>query len=502
MLLGGIAAGAADSRRAGVTPPHAVVAHDTVLAAPAPPAEPSEPVVVPPAPAVESPEPVVASPEPPQAPPPAPPAPPAAQGSISHEVNNSNGNWVWSSNGDKLEVSYHGSFEFTDDDTDVRQLSAGGWLKISDGKWIGRHAVEIRERNGQIERQYFVNASARPYEPEGRAWLQQNLPRFVRNTGIGAPQRVARLLKSGGASGVLAEIGRVGSTYVKGIYYRELFKQASLSGEQYRQAMAQASREMRSSSYELAQMLIAASQNLPNDEASRAGYFEAASAISSDYELRRVYSAMLKRGPVSPSILAGILTAARSISSDYELSQLLQQIMAQQPLDERNRAAFFNAVATIDSGYERHRVLSSVIRGQGATDPAVLESAVAAAASLKSSYETSQFLQEVLRQNGVEGRIRAPFFVAVNTISGEYERGQVLQAVIRRSGASDDTVRAVLQSAQRLSGYELSQLLQLVARTYTMTGDVREAYLNAADRLSGYEQSQVMAALVRSERRK
>jgi beta-lactamase regulating signal transducer with metallopeptidase domain len=421
---------------------------------------------------------------------------------ISRQSNDSNGNWMWSNNGERLEVSYHGTFEFTDDDTDIKQMSAGGSLKISDGKWLGRHSVEIRERSGQLEHLYYVNTASRPYEPEGRAWLRQNLPRFVRNTGIGADTRVARLLKSGGAAAVLPEVSRIESTYVKGIYYKQLIKQASLTPEQYRQVMAQASREMRSSSYELAQLLIAVADGLPADEASRAAYFDAASAISSDYELRRVYSTMLKRGAVSSSTLGSLLTHAKSISSDYELSQLLQQILAQQPLDDRNRTAFFNAVATIDSAYERHRVLSAVVGGQRATDPAVLQSALSAAASLHSDYETSQFLQEVLRQNGVEGPVRAPFFATANTIGSNYERGRMLQAVVRRTGTSEDTLRAVLQSARGLDGYELSQLLQLAARNYVISGDLRESYVSAADRLGDYEQSQVLAALIKSERRK
>src|SRR4030095_8524286 len=99
--------------------------------------------------------------------------------------------------------------------------------------------------------------------------------------------------------------------------------------------MSQASREMKSSSYELARLLIAIADQLPSDEASRAAYFQAAGGIDSDYELRRVYSTMLKRGPVSSAILAGILGNARSIDSNYELAELLRQIAAQQALDDR-----------------------------------------------------------------------------------------------------------------------------------------------------------------------
>ncbi len=422
--------------------------------------------------------------------------------SISEGRSDSHGTWSFSINGERLEVSYAGAVEFTDDDTDVRQLSVDGSLKISDGRWLGRHSVEIRERNGQLEHHYYVNAAERPYEPEGREWLRQNLPKFVRNTGIAAESRVARLLKSGGPAAVMTEISRLESTYVKGVYFKQLFRQSTLSPEQYRQVMTQASREMSGSSYELAQLLIAVAERLPNDEASRAAYFQAASAIHSDYEMRRVYSTMLKRGPVPPAVLGDILSNAKSIASDYELSELLRQILAQQPLDEANSAAFYAAVATIGGAYERHRVLSAVVRGDRASDPVVLQGALSAATGLHSDYETSTFLQEVLRQNAVEGAVRAPFFQVVDTIHGGYERGRVLQAVTRRSGTSTDTLRAVLQSSRGLSGYELSQLLQLVASTHPMTGEIRDRYLDAADRLSGYEQSQVMTALVRSERRR
>jgi len=381
-------------------------------------------------------------------------------------------------------------------------VSPGGSLKISDGNWIGRHAVEIRERNGQLERHYYVNASERPYEPEGRRWLQQNLPKFIRETGFGAAGRVERLLKAGGVPAVTAEISRVGSSYAKGIYYRELFKQATLTPEQYRQVMTQASSEMHSD-YELAQLLIAVADKLPNDESSRAAYFTAASRISSDYELRRVYSTMLRRGPVSSNILAGILEHSSTIQSDYELSELLRQILSQQTLDDRNRAAFFKSAGTLSSDYERHRVLSAVIRSpQGATDQASLDAALAHAASLSSDYEAATFLLEVLKQNSIEGPSRAGFFKAVAGIDGNYERSRVLQEVVKKPNVSDETMLAVLEAAKNMGGYELSQVLQSVARTRTLTGNLREAYLAAADKLSGYEQTQVLSALVRSERRK
>lgn len=420
--------------------------------------------------------------------------------SLHQHQDGGSGNWIWSNNGEKLEVTYSGTFDFTDDDADVSRISTGGSIKISDGAWFGRHSVEVRERGGQLEHHYYVNGSERPFEPEGRQWLHENLPKFVRNTGIGAPSRVARFLKAGGPSSVMAEIGRIDSTYVKGIYFRELFTQASLTPDQYRQAMQQASREMHSSDYELATLLLSIADRLPNDEASRASYFAAASGISSAYELRRVYATMLKKGPVGAPILAGILEHSASVHSDYELSELLRQIAGQQTLDDRSRDLFFKAAASIHSDYELHRVLAAAI--QRNNDPATLEAALTRASGLSGDYEAGTFLAEVLKQSSVEGRLRAPFFAILNRIGGSYKRGRVLEAIIRQPGVSPETLRAVLQSGKGLANFELARLLVAVADAHTLTGDLRDAYLDAADKLSGYEQGQVMTALVKSERRK
>ncbi|HEX6464207.1 MAG TPA: hypothetical protein VFZ98_07140, partial [Vicinamibacterales bacterium] len=287
----------------------------------------------------------------------------------------------------------------------------------------------------------------------------------------------------------------------RGIYYRELFKQATLTPEQYRQVLTQASSEMKGSNYELAQLLIAIADRLPNDEASRSAYFTAASGISSAYETRRVYSAMLKKGPVSPQVLASILDHARTLNSAYEVAELLRQILAQQTLDDRNRAAFFAVVATLHSDYERHRVLSAVLRTDRATSPAVLEGIFGQVERMTADHERSTLMLELLKQNSIEGNLRAPFFRAVDGIHGAYERGRVLRAVVEKPDASRDTLKLAIQAARGLPSYEASQLLIAIARRDAITGDLRDAYIDAADRLSAYEQGQVLTALVRSERR-
>ena len=471
--------------------------------APVPPAPPQPPSAPGPPPAPPTTLAAAAVPAPP-APPavPAVPAPPAVPGqtSISSSTHNSSGNWIWSNDGEKLQIDYTGTFELSDDDADVTAMSAGARIKISDAALLGRHTVEIEEHGGQLQRRYWVNGIERAYAPEGREWLKSVMPRFIRNSGIGADKRVARFLKTGGPQAVLAEIGQIDSSYAKGLYFKQLVLQASLSPAQYRDVLTQAGHELKSD-YELATLLIAIVDRLPADDASRSAYFTAAGNITSSYELRRVYSTMLKKGPVTSSVLGGILQHAGAITSDYDESEVLRDVLATQHLDDHTRPLFFQAMDHLGSDYERHRVLSGVLK---TGDRSAIAPALDAASKITSDYESASLLLETLAVASPDGPLRDAFFKAVDGLSSSpYEMGRVLKALVSRADASHDTLLAALRSAKSLgSSYECSQVLVAAAESHPLTGDLGDAYLDAAAKLGNYEQGQAMAALVKSERRK
>lgn len=411
------------------------------------------------------------------------------------------GNYTWSHNGERIKIKYSGTIEFSDDDTDVARLSPGGYFQISDGAWFGGHSAEFRaDGQGNITRRYWLGSSEKPFDPDGRAWLSKTLPRFVRQSAMGAPARVARILKARGAAGVLSEISLVEGGWAKRIYFQELLKTGSLDSPALARLLEQAGREMKSD-YELASLLISGAGTLLVDDATRTSYFVSASTIGSDYEMRRVFGAALKQGPVSPALLTGILETSRNIESDYEAAALLVQISQLQPLDSSTQPAFFAALATIDSAYEKRRVLAAVA-GRPDLPPATLASMLEAAGSISSDHEAAAFLLHVAKQASIEGPLTAPFFRAVDGIDSAYERGRVLQAVVRNPGVPAETVLAVLRAARGISSaHEKSQVLLATAAASSLTGEARDLYVDAAEQLGDYEQGRVLAALLKSERR-
>ena len=412
----------------------------------------------------------------------------------------SSGNYSWSNNGEKLEVNYKGTIEFTDDDMDVKALSPGGSLRIRDGGWIASHTVKFTsDASGNLTKRFWVGATERPFEPEGRQWLAKMLPRFIRQTAIGAPARAARIYKSKGAAGLLAEISLIEGSWGKRAYFRELF-QMPLDPATARQAVVQAGREI-DSDFELASLLVEEGDRLLADQGTRQAYFDAARTIQSDFEARRVYSSALKRGAVSSPILAGILEGNR-IDSDFEQASLLVQIAKLQPLDGTTRGPFFAALGTVDSDFEHRRVLSALATRTDLTAETVagmLESS----AVIDSDFEMASFLLDIAERASIEGPLRAPFFRALETVGSTFERGRVLKAVVRRAGVSEETVLAALRSTAGMgSSFEAGQVLLAVAASHPLSPAARDAYIDAAEKLGDFEQGKVLSALVRNERRK
>jgi len=187
-----------------------------------------------------------------------------------------------------------GKAEFTDDYSDIRSVSDGGWAIIEEHRGSQSYRYEVRhDASGQLTRSFFVNGVAQPIDANGKAWLAKFVLDAVRQGGIDAEKRVKTILSQRGVAGVLAEIDQINGDWAKRIYYEELLKQANLDATALRDVLRQIARNI-SSDYEQAQLLTAVAPLLTGKEAAIQPFFDAVATIKSDYERGRVLSALLK----------------------------------------------------------------------------------------------------------------------------------------------------------------------------------------------------------------
>ena len=338
--------------------------------------------------------------------------------------------WSHSDDGLKMRVEIRGKAEFTEEYTDIRDVSAGGFVRIEEDRDGQSRRYEVRRyANGELQRTYYVNGNARPLDVEARNWLAKTVLNAVRQSGIDANKRVQTILSQRGVSGVLDEIGMISGDYAKGIYFKALIKNGNLSIAALQNVLRAAARQI-SSDYEQAQLLIGVAADLTGKEAALPAFFEATATIKSDYELKRVLTALLKDTTPSREVLIQIAKTAGGMSSDYEKANVLKSVAARFLDDRELRTAFFQTVATIKSDYEHRGVLSALLKNSKLNEE-VLSGLLNSASHMSSDYEKATFLIEASAVFAGDARAKDGFLKAVETIKSDYERGRVLSALVK-----------------------------------------------------------------------
>src|SRR5262249_45667392 len=215
-------------------------------------------------------------------------------------------------------------------------------------------AYEVRaDAAGNLTRSYSVGWSTKPMDDDGRAWLAHTLPQVIRDSGIGAGPRVARILRQGGPQAVLTEIVRIHSDGSKRVYLEQLFSQTTLKPSELRDA-ARLIRSI-SSDGDKAQVIITVDENYFAADL-RFYLFGAAESIHSDGDKRRVLSDIVKKDGGSLETLASAARASRHISSDGDKAEVLIEMASPYRPDGGVDMAYFEAANSVSSDGDHARV--------------------------------------------------------------------------------------------------------------------------------------------------
>jgi beta-lactamase regulating signal transducer with metallopeptidase domain len=406
----------------------------------------------------------------------APMAPVASQQSGDSHVHITTRNG-WTS----VSITIDGTVEFTDDDTDVKSLSPNGRLRVEDGGLLSKRVYEVKaDVAGNLTRTYSVGWSTRPMDDEGRAWLARTLPQVIRDSGIGAGPRVARMLRQGGPQAVLTEIGRIHSDGSKRVYLEQLFSQAATLKPS---DLKDASRLIRSisSDGDKAQVIITVDANYFAPDL-RSYLFDAAGSLNSDGDKRRVLSDIVKKDGGSLETLASAARAARHISSDGDKAEVLIEMAAPYRPAGGVDMAYFDAANSISSDGDHARVLSKMLAWHG-DDQNTLTRTLLSAQRISSDGDKARVLKEAVPSYNEDVSVRKAFFEAANSISSDGDHQRVLVSLAQKQGIGADTLAGIASSTQRISsaGDKARVLIELAG---TNLEPARDAFFAAANSIN------------------
>jgi hypothetical protein len=332
--------------------------------------------------------------------PPNPPLPSNRRGLRSDRVE-------WSHDyGGSLRITVRGRVDLTDDERDVKDIIGNGYVEISEQarSWFfrpdGRRYVVRRVANGELSRRFIVNGSDQPMDAAARSWIGDAIQAFVRDSGFNADLRIARILATRGATGVLEEIARVPSDFVRAIYYVELAKQASADKATIERALRQAAHDI-GSDFELARTLGAFADTVTLDDALGTAFADATRSIGSDFEHARVLTALLQSDRQTMVAERVVLASVTGIQSDFERQRVLSTLAVKKGLADETVIGIAQSTSSMGSDFEKARVLLRLVGAQP-IGPAAKPALVKAVNSIGSDFERGRVLSTMLRQGTLQ----------------------------------------------------------------------------------------------------
>ena len=400
--------------------------------------------------------------------------------------------YSWQENFNRLDLLTRGTVEFADNDADVKTLSNDGYFRLEQSGLGSSRVYIVRPGSNGLERLYSVDGSSKALDAEGRAWLGRVLPEVIRESAIGASDRVKRILRQQGSSGVFAEIAKIRSDHARRVYIEKLLEYGRLNGVDLREAMRY-TRKIGSDG-EKATLLIAAAPHY-QENGVRESYFDAVDTISSDGEHRRALNAVLDRYGPDRETLAQVLRSAKRISSDGEKANVLVRAADFRLTDDTVQVNYFRAADSVSSDGEHRRVLSSVLKKNGA-DKDILLRALRSAAGIHSDGEKTNVLVQAADDYMDDPIVRRALFDAIATISSDGEKRRALSAFAQR-GIADIQVDVARSAAHIHSDGEKANVLIALLNQSGADPVIVEAVAEAANTVSsdGEHARVLMAAL-------
>lgn len=338
------------------------------------------------------------------------------------------------------------------------------------------------EMNGRADGtpfiEFFINDEKEPYDPEGRQFLEANLPVAALYDYDHLKQRTMQMVQDGGPAEVFDFIAEKQlSHHLEAQMMRVLLQTGELERQHVDHIMEAASQWDSSHTRSQVYRTLAQNGSIADLEHWLPGMYRRLSSHEASLLTQDICDA---HQPLNPELTKALLKQVPFIDSNYERTRSLWAIAA----NATNYAAlhdadFLNASLKIESDYELSRLWIKVIQQYAehlSQDlPKVLD-------SIQSNYEASRILDAYLSVGGLD---LAPVWAGLQSMDSNHDRAKIMVRVARHEKLNAEQQLLFLDAAAELnSDYDRNRVLQAFKKYQTLKGEVLNRYQSMTDQNS------------------
>lgn len=253
----------------------------------------------------------------------------------------------------KLDLKVKGNITFTEDERGIQSLSHNGSLSYKKD----RNKLKIsQEKNGALL--YVINGTKKTVPDAKDDALITECVNALINIGVNGKERAEKIYKVNGFDGVLKEVDRFESDYVKHIYLTALGSNPSLSDDEILSFLNKATTDL-SSDYYKADLLSTIQEKYLNNEKISSKYLKTVEEINSDYYKAATLRKILRQ-PLTENQTEQVLEVVNTIASDYYKSDVLRSLISIKGKSEEDWSRLLHNSTKIASDYYKAEVFESI----------------------------------------------------------------------------------------------------------------------------------------------
>ena len=400
-----------------------------------------------------------------------------------HRIRHSDGNQSFTMN-------YDGEIKFNEDFTDFSFISPGGYVTIAKTSFGNKRRLELKGFDGgEIRRQYYDGGKEKPYEPEGRKFLEEVLPDVLRTSRIGAEDRIQRMYAKGGIPAISEEMRQIDSDYTKAYYLMLALDLEGIKTSEQANLVKLAA-ETLDSDFELSRLLRNTSTNLLDSPETERAFLDAVASLDSDFEKSRLLKGMVEEINLADQRMVSIING---MDSDFEKSRILMSALEKDNLTETELTNALKLLETMDSDFEKARVMRTVLEKRVLGNEGIVQ-VLSRLNEIDSDFEKSRILRELIEGYDLGTKEVTMALDMLENLDSDFEKSRVLQALVEEDGFSDDSFEVMLLSIDDIdSDFEKSKLIMLMLNESAYsTGNLKRMIESIEKIDSDFERSKIL----------
>jgi len=341
---------------------------------------------------------------------------------IENDDNNS-GSIQWYDDDRSVSATWQGNFSINDADDFIIAEDADGYLRLNSIEDGIKRSIKFEMDDKKQTSVYWKDGKKHELDADGKAWLKSAI-RMLINSGFGAEERVARILKKDKVKGVLKEVGRFESDYIRRIYLTFLMDKTNLKAKEILQVV------------------------------------KITATFESDFEKRLTLSVLLTDEKVSDKILPKVLAVAKGFNSDFEKRLLVSYYVSELKLNDKTTDVVIEIAEDMDSDFELRLLLTSTLTDAKLSNKNVEKIFDMAIHNMDSDFEKRMILTSFSSQFGKSDKAVSKVLAATGTMDSDFETRLMLSALIGKAKLNEKNWLAAIKIAADIdSNFEKSRAL-------------------------------------------